>query len=94
MTKAYTNNMHQCLISIIDDVVGIALCLLKGIKPHKADPKHIQPYKGESRFSNLKDWTMDVCNHLAACLYSSDHMNKEHVFVLPEFLDGPIKKWF
>ncbi|KAG6896336.1 hypothetical protein C0992_008924 [Termitomyces sp. T32_za158] len=92
-TKVYNENMHQCLSSIID-AVGIALRLPDGIKPRKAESKHIQPYWGESKFSDLENWTMDVCNHLATCQYGGDQLDRERVFVLPEFLEGPAKNWF
>ncbi|KAG6871881.1 hypothetical protein C0992_010205, partial [Termitomyces sp. T32_za158] len=93
-TKVYNENMHQRLISIIDDAVGVALRLPEGIKPRKAESKHIQPYRGESKFSDLENWTMDVCNHLAACQYGGDRLDRERVFVLPEFLEGAAKNWF
>ncbi|KAG6887000.1 hypothetical protein C0992_001225 [Termitomyces sp. T32_za158] len=93
-TKVYNENMHQRLSSIIDDAVGVALRLPEGIKPRKAESKHIQPYQGESKFSDLENWTMDVCNHLVACQYGGDQLDRERVFVLPEFLEGSAKNWF
>ncbi|KAG6895554.1 hypothetical protein C0992_000656 [Termitomyces sp. T32_za158] len=93
-TKVYNENMHQHLSSIIDDAVGIALHLPEGIKPRKAESKHIQPHRGESKFGDLENWTMDVCNHLAACQYGGDWLDREQVFILPEFPEGPAKNWF
>ncbi|KAG6894385.1 hypothetical protein C0992_006321 [Termitomyces sp. T32_za158] len=76
-TKVYNENMHQCLSSIIDNTVGVALHLPEGIKPRKAESKHIQLYWGESKFGDLENWTMDVCNHLAACQYGGDQLDRE-----------------
>ncbi|KAG6886970.1 hypothetical protein C0992_001383 [Termitomyces sp. T32_za158] len=70
-----------------------ALRLPEGIKPRKAEFKHIQLYRGESKLSDLENWTMDVCNHLAACQYGGDWLDRERVFVLPEFLEGVAKNW-
>ncbi|KAG6805959.1 hypothetical protein H0H93_003756, partial [Arthromyces matolae] len=67
---------------------------INGVKPRKMDTKHITAYAGSSKFSELENWVMDVCDHLAACKYGGDHMDRERVLVLPEFLKDEASNWF
>ncbi|KAG6875399.1 hypothetical protein C0993_009407 [Termitomyces sp. T159_Od127] len=64
------------------------------MKPHKSEEKHIKAYTGEHKFSQLEDWAMDVCYHLAACCYGGDDMDQEHIFVVHKFIDEEVWNWF
>ncbi|KAG6833871.1 hypothetical protein H0H93_012945, partial [Arthromyces matolae] len=92
--KNYRGLMHDRLSGVIDDAVGVAVKLPDGVKPRKMDTKHITAYAGSSKFSELENWVMDVCDHLAACKYGGDHMDRERVLVLPEFLKDEASNWF
>ena len=86
--------MHNRLHRVVNDALGVTLQLPDGVKLRKADSRHIRTYTGVSKFSDLEDWAMDVCTHLAMCLYGGDRMEQERIFVLPEFLAGEAMGWF
>ncbi|KAG5334216.1 hypothetical protein C0989_003952 [Termitomyces sp. Mn162] len=86
--------MHDCLNHLVDDSLGVRFKFPDGVKPRRSDGKHIRAYAGGHKFSQLEDWAMDVCYHLAACCYGGDDMDQECIFVLHEFMDGEAWNWF
>ncbi|KAG6842789.1 hypothetical protein H0H93_003394 [Arthromyces matolae] len=92
--KNYRSSMHDRLSGIIDDTLGYALKLPEGDKLRKVDGKHIVPYAGGSKFSELEDWLVDLTDHLAAAMYGGERLERERLLVLPEFLTGEARKWF
>ncbi|KAG6893490.1 hypothetical protein C0992_009771, partial [Termitomyces sp. T32_za158] len=92
--KIHMDHMHDRLTRLVDDSLGVRFKFPDGVKPHRADGKHIRSYAGGHKFSQLEDWAMDICYHLAACCYGGDDMDQEHIFVLHEFMDGEAWNWF
>ncbi|KAG6895241.1 hypothetical protein C0992_002410 [Termitomyces sp. T32_za158] len=92
--KIHMDHMHDRLNCLVDDLLGVRFKFPDRVKPRQADGKHIQAYAGGHKFSQLEDWAMDVCYHLAACCYGGDDMDQERIFVLHEFMDGEARNWF
>ncbi|KAG6881824.1 hypothetical protein C0992_013385, partial [Termitomyces sp. T32_za158] len=92
--KIHMDHMHDRLTWLVDDSLGVRFKFPDGVKPRRADGKHIRSYAGRHKFSQLEDWAMDVCYHLAACCYGGDDMDQERIFVLHEFMDGEAQNWF
>ncbi|KAG6898330.1 hypothetical protein C0995_009814 [Termitomyces sp. Mi166 len=92
--KLHMDHMHDHLNRLVDDSLGVKFKFPDGVKPHRAEGKHIWTYSGGHKFSQLEDWAMDVCYHLAACCYGGDDMDQEHIFVLHEFINGEARNWF
>ncbi|KAG6849561.1 hypothetical protein H0H93_007406 [Arthromyces matolae] len=92
--RNYRSSMHDRLIGIIDNALGYALKLPDGVKLRKTDGKHISPYSGGSKLSDLEDWLVDLCDHLAGSMYGGDRLEQERLLVLPEFLSGEARRWF
>ncbi|KAG6874674.1 hypothetical protein C0992_007007 [Termitomyces sp. T32_za158] len=88
------DHMHDHLTQLVDDSLGVRFKFPDGVKPHRAEGKHIRAYAGGHKFSQLEDWAMDICYHLAACCYGGDDMDQERIFVLHEFIDGEAQNWF
>ncbi|KAG6834324.1 hypothetical protein H0H93_010466, partial [Arthromyces matolae] len=92
--RHYKNHMHDRLCGVIDDAVGEVFKLPDGVKLRKSDPRHIVPYSGGSKFSDLENWLMDLCDHLASSNYTGDRLDRARLLALSEFLTGEAKKWF
>ncbi|KAG6893585.1 hypothetical protein C0992_009426 [Termitomyces sp. T32_za158] len=92
--KIHMDHMHDRLTRLVDDSLGVRFKFPDGVKPRRAEGKHIRAYAGGHKFSQLEDWAMDVCYHLAACCYGGDDMDQERIFVLHEFMDGEARNWF
>ncbi|KAG6871151.1 hypothetical protein C0992_011612, partial [Termitomyces sp. T32_za158] len=92
--KIHMDHMHDRLTRLVDDSLGVRFKFPDGVKPRRADGKHIRLYAGGHKFSQLEDWAMDVCYHLAVCCYSGDDMDQERIFVLHKFMDGEARNWF
>ncbi|KAG6863352.1 hypothetical protein C0993_011874, partial [Termitomyces sp. T159_Od127] len=92
--KIHMDHMHDHLNCLVDDSLGVRFKFPDGVKPRQSDGKHIRVYAGGHKFSQLEDWAMDVCYHLAACCYGGDDMDQERIFVLHEFMDGEVRNWF
>ncbi|KAG6893894.1 hypothetical protein C0993_012754, partial [Termitomyces sp. T159_Od127] len=92
--RIHMDHMHDRLTRLVDDSLGVRFKFPDGVKPCRSDGKHIRAYAGGHKFSQLEDWAMDVCYHLAACCYGGDDMDQEHIFVLHEFMDGEAQNWF
>ncbi|KAG6863548.1 hypothetical protein C0993_011134 [Termitomyces sp. T159_Od127] len=92
--KIHMDHMHDRLNRLVDDSLGVRFKFPDGVKPRRSDGKHIRAYAGGHKFSQLEDWAMDVCYHLAACCYGGDDMDQERIFVLHEFMDGEARNWF
>ncbi|KAG6882922.1 hypothetical protein C0992_010270, partial [Termitomyces sp. T32_za158] len=92
--KIHMDHMHDRLTRLVDDSLGVRFKFPDGVKPRRAEGKHIRAYAGGHKFSQLEDWAMDVCYHLAACCYGGDDMDQERIFVLHEFIDGDARNWF
>ncbi|KAG6893556.1 hypothetical protein C0992_009527, partial [Termitomyces sp. T32_za158] len=88
------DHMHDHLTRLVDDSLGVRFKFPDGVKPRRAEGKHIRAYAGGHKFSQLEDWAMDVCYHLAACCYGGDDMDQERIFMLHEFIDGKAWNWF
>ncbi|KAG6896207.1 hypothetical protein C0992_009713 [Termitomyces sp. T32_za158] len=92
--KIHMDHMHDCLNCLVDDSLGVRFKFPDGVRPCQAEGKHIRAYAGGHKFSQLEDWAMDVCYHLAACCYGGHNMDQERIFVLHEFMDGEAWNWF
>ncbi|KAG6871124.1 hypothetical protein C0995_007994 [Termitomyces sp. Mi166 len=92
--KLHMDHMHDCLNRLVDDSLGVRFKFPDRVKPHHVEGKHIQTYSGGHKFSQLEDWAMDVCYHLAACCYGGNDMDQKCIFVLHEFIDGEAQNWF
>ncbi|KAG6873687.1 hypothetical protein C0993_001110, partial [Termitomyces sp. T159_Od127] len=78
--RIHMDHMHDRLTHLVDDSLGVRFKFPDGVKPHRSDGKHIRAYAGGHKFSQLEDWAMDVCYHLAACCYGGDDMDQERIF--------------
>ncbi|KAG6870067.1 hypothetical protein C0995_015415, partial [Termitomyces sp. Mi166 len=94
VVKLHMDHMHDCLSRLVDDSLGVRFKFPDSVKPHRVEGKHIWTYSGGHKFSQLEDWAMDICYHLAACCYGGDNMDYERIFVLHEFIDGEAWNWF
>ncbi|KAG6882088.1 hypothetical protein C0995_015880, partial [Termitomyces sp. Mi166 len=92
--KLYMDHMHDHLNRLVNDSLGVRFKFSDRVKPRRAEGKHIWTYSKEHKFSQLEDWAMNVCYHLAACCYGGDNMDQERIFVLHEFIDGEAWNWF
>ncbi|KAG6883528.1 hypothetical protein C0995_009379 [Termitomyces sp. Mi166 len=92
--KLHMDHMHDRLNQLVDDSLGVRFKFSDGVKPRRAEGKHIWTYSKGHKFSQLEDWAMDVCYHLAACCYGGDNMDQERIFALHEFIDGEAQNWF
>ncbi|KAG6858958.1 hypothetical protein C0995_012652 [Termitomyces sp. Mi166 len=92
--KLHMDHMHDHLNRLVDDSLGVRFKFSDGVKPCRAEGKHIQAYAGGHKFSQLEDWAMDMCYHLAVCCYGGDDIDQERIFVLHEFIDGEVWNWF
>ncbi|KAG6859297.1 hypothetical protein C0995_009906 [Termitomyces sp. Mi166 len=94
VVKLHMDHIHDHLNRLVDDSLGVRFKFPDGVKPRHAEGKHIQTYFRGHKFSQLEDWAMDVCYHLAACCYGGDDMDQERIFALHEFIDGEAWNWF
>ncbi|KAG6871086.1 hypothetical protein C0995_008401 [Termitomyces sp. Mi166 len=92
--KLHMDHMHDHLNQLVDDLLGVRFKFPDGVKPHRAEGKHIWTYSGGHKFSQLEDWDIDVCYHLAACCYGGDNMDQERIFALHKFINGEAWNWF
>ncbi|KAG6880558.1 hypothetical protein C0995_005994, partial [Termitomyces sp. Mi166 len=92
--KLHMDHMHDRLNCLVDDSLEVRFKFPDRVKPRRAEGKHIQTYSGGHKFSQLEDWAMDACYHLAACCYGGDDMDQERIFALHEFIDGEAWNWF
>ncbi|KAG6896895.1 hypothetical protein C0995_010958 [Termitomyces sp. Mi166 len=92
--KLHMDHMHDHLNHLVDDSLGVRFKFPDRVKPRHAEGKHIWTYSKGHKFSQLEDWAMDVCYHLAACCYGGDNMDQERIFALHEFIDGEAWNWF
>ncbi|KAG6896308.1 hypothetical protein C0995_011603 [Termitomyces sp. Mi166 len=77
--KLHMDHMHDRLNHLVDDSLGVRFKFPDGVKPRRAEGKHIQTYSGGHKFSQLEDWAMDVCYHLAALLWRRRHGPGAHI---------------
>ncbi|KAG6894035.1 hypothetical protein C0995_015250 [Termitomyces sp. Mi166 len=92
--KLHMDHMHDRLNHLVDDSLEVRFKFPDGVKPRHAEGKHIRTYSRGHKFSQLEDWAMDVCYHLAACCYGGDDMDQERIFALHEFINGEARNWF
>ncbi|KAG6859274.1 hypothetical protein C0995_010031 [Termitomyces sp. Mi166 len=92
--KLHMDHMHDHLNCLVDDSLGVRFKFPDRVKPRRAEGKHIRAYARGHKFSQLEDWAMDMCYHLAACCYGGDDMDQECIFMLHEFIDGEARNWF
>ncbi|KAG6885022.1 hypothetical protein C0995_009635, partial [Termitomyces sp. Mi166 len=89
--KLHMDHMHDHLNCLVDDSLGVRFKFPDRVKPRRAEGKHIWTYSRGHKFSQLEDWAMDICYHLAACCYGGDNMDQERIFVLHKFIDGEVQ---
>ncbi|KAG6858754.1 hypothetical protein C0995_014125 [Termitomyces sp. Mi166 len=59
--KLHMDHMHDHLNRLVDDSLGVRFKFPDRVKPRQAEGKHIRAYAGGHKFSQLKDWAMDMC---------------------------------
>ncbi|KAG6808239.1 hypothetical protein H0H92_004939 [Tricholoma furcatifolium] len=91
----HRQTMHNCLLQIIDELLGTHLTVPEGTKPCRSDAsKTITPYAGSLTFGELENWLMSVCIHFAVAQYGGDGRDRENVLVMMDFLTGDAHKWY
>ncbi|KAG6870487.1 hypothetical protein C0995_012684 [Termitomyces sp. Mi166 len=94
VVKLHMDHMHDHLNRLVDDSLEVRFKFSDRVKPRHVEGKHIQTYSREHKFSQLEDWAMDICYHLAACCYRGNNMDQERIFALHRFIDEEAWNWF
>ncbi|KAG6905952.1 hypothetical protein DXG01_016696 [Tephrocybe rancida] len=91
----HRQSMHQRLINMINQLLGIQLHILDGMKLRQSDSsKTITPYTGSSKFSELEDWLMSICIFFAVAQYGGEGHDREKVLIIMGFIKDEALKWY